>query len=56
MGLTPIDWMETEWDLVDAAGLEQDVRSHIEAVEGEGIWYKSGRVFYADPDLEPLPN
>ena len=50
-----IDWSDTKWDLVDAEDLDRRVKSRSEAVEGEGIWYKSGRVLYADPDVEPLP-
>jgi hypothetical protein len=51
-----IDWTETEWDLVEARSLAPEIRSRIEFVDGEGAWYKSARVFYADTDLEPLPS
>lgn len=51
-----IEWNDTEWDLVEAGKLERAIRKQIEPIQGEGVWYKSGRVFYADPDLEPLPS
>ena len=51
-----IDWDDTEFDLVVVETLERAVRKRIEPTEGEGIWYKSARVFYADPDLEPIPS
>ena len=48
-----IKWDETEWGLVDPAGLDKAIRSRIEPIAGEGIWYRSGRRIYSDPDLEP---
>ena len=48
-----IDWDKTEWNLVDPVELDGEIRARIEPVLGEGIWYKSGRALYADPDLEP---
>lgn len=51
-----IDWSETEWSLVDPNTLKREIRSCIEPVAGEGVWYQSGHVYYADPDLEPLPS
>lgn len=51
-----VDWEKTEWELVDPTTLEKAIKSRIVGVEGEGIWYESGRVLYADPDLEPQPS
>ena len=46
-----IEWTETEWELVDLSNLDRAIRRNIEPVEGEGIWYRSGRALYADDDL-----
>ena len=51
-----IDWLETEWSLIDPDSLKREIRACFEPIAGEGIWYKSGRIYYADPDLEPLPS
>ena len=51
-----IDWDDTEWRLVDPVSLERDIRKQIQPLSSEGIWYKGGRVLYADPDLEPEPS
>lgn len=45
-------WGDTEWELVDPRGLDRKIRARIEPVQGEGIWFESGRVFHADPVLE----
>ena len=39
-----IEWTETEWELVDPSNLDRGIRLNIEPIEGEGIWYRSGRV------------
>jgi hypothetical protein len=46
-----IDWLDTEWCLVDPSGLGRGIRVNIQPVAGEGIWYMSGRAIYSDPDL-----
>jgi len=51
-----IDWSDTEWHLADSSKLDPVVQARITSVATEGIWYKSGRVLYADPDLEPRPS
>ena len=51
-----IVWVDTVWYLVDPASLERDIRKRIEPLASEGIWYRSGRILYADPDLEPEPS
>jgi hypothetical protein len=51
-----IDWTDTKWFLVDPESLHRDVRKQISGVPADGIWYRSGRVLYADPDLEPQPS
>jgi len=51
-----IVWDDTEWHPVDLASLERDIRKRIEPLASEGIWYRSGRILYADPDLEPEPS
>jgi len=47
-----IDWSATQWHLADASNLDQVVQERIMPVATEGVWYKSGRVLYTDPDLE----
>lgn len=51
-----IDWADSEWHLVEPSGLDRELRAYFNPVVGEGLWYKSGRVLYADPDLEPGPS
>lgn len=51
-----IDWDDTRWDVVNPAELDRTIRKRIEPVESEGVWYRSGRILYADPDLEPPPS
>ena len=51
-----IEWEDTEWRMVEPSGMDRDLQAHFQPVVGEGFWYKSGRVLYADPDLEPEPS
>jgi len=48
-----IKWDDTKWDVVDPGSLDQAIRTRIEPIAEEGVWYRSGRIIYADPDLEP---
>jgi hypothetical protein len=47
-----INWGDTKWHAVDPAELKRNVRSRIEPVVAEGIWYKSGRILYSDDEEE----
>jgi hypothetical protein len=49
-------WADTEWREVDPGSLDRGIRRRVVAVEGEGLWYSSGRILYADTDLEEEPN
>lgn len=51
-----IDWADSTWHLVEPSSLARDLQAWFEPVVGEGLWYKGGRVLYADPDLEPRPS
>jgi hypothetical protein len=51
-----VDWPETEWREIDPASLEKPIRRRVVAVPGAGVWYSSGRILYADPDLEESTN
>ncbi len=51
-----IDWSESEWHTTDVSRLNEAIRQFVKPVAGVGVWYRSGRIFYADPDLEPVPN
>jgi len=51
-----IDWSESEYHSVDPASLDRGILKHITPVSSEGIWYLSGRLIYADPELLPEPN
>ena len=51
-----IDWSESELDPIDVSTLDGAMRKQVTPITGDGIWYRSGRVFYADPELEPTPN
>ncbi len=43
-----IHWDETEFERVDPNALEPSIRSRAEPVDAEGVWYKSGRVFFSE--------
>jgi hypothetical protein len=47
-----VDWTETEWHGVDPSNLDAGIRSRIEGESCDGIWYRSGRIFYSDEDGE----
>jgi hypothetical protein len=51
-----IVWSDTEWSLVDPETLHRDITKQISGISADGIWYRGGRVLYADPDLEPQPS
>lgn len=51
-----IDWDDTRWEIVNPAELDRTIRKRIVPVDSEGVWYRSGRILYADPDLESPPS
>jgi hypothetical protein len=51
-----IDWSDSECRVVDPETLDQTIQRQIRPVVVEGIWYRSGHVFYADSDLDSSDN
>jgi hypothetical protein len=51
-----VEWEESEWHPVDLHKLDRTTRARITPVIDEGVWFRSGKVLYADPDLVPKPN
>jgi hypothetical protein len=49
-------WPDSEWREIDPGSLDKPIRRRVVAVEGAGVWYSSGRILYADPDLEESVN
>ena len=43
-------WDHTEWYEIDPSTLDSVIRKRILPVDGEGIWYRSGRAFYPEDD------
>jgi hypothetical protein len=43
-----IGWPDTEWRAVDPATLKADLRKQITSPQSDGIWFRSGRVVYAE--------
>ena len=43
-----ICWDETEWHRVDAQAVDTEIREQITPIDGEGAWYRSGRVFFSE--------
>lgn len=51
-----IDWRDSECRVVDPETLDQTIQRQVQPVAGEGVWYRSGHIFYADTDRDSLPN
>jgi hypothetical protein len=51
-----IEWPDSEWHPINPESLEMEIRKRTKPVADEGIWYRSGRVLYADPGLEHQPS
>jgi hypothetical protein len=49
-----IDW--SEWNATDVTRLDPTIRRMVQPITGDGVWYRSGRMFHPDPDLECVPN
>lgn len=47
-----IDWRDSEYRVVDPETLDQTVQRQIRPVLTEGIWYRSGHMFYADSEVQ----
>lgn len=43
-----IDWRDSECRIVDPETLDQAIQRQVQPVVAEGIWYRSGRMFYSD--------
>jgi hypothetical protein len=43
-------WSDSSWEEIDLNTLERTIEERIADVEGEGIWYRSGRVFFSDSE------
>jgi hypothetical protein len=51
-----IQWPDSELQPINPDSLDNEIRKQIRPVVADGIWYRSGRIFYADEDLEPEPS
>jgi hypothetical protein len=51
-----IDWRDSDCRVVDPETLDQTIRRQVRPVVVEGIWYRSGHIFYADSDLDLSDN
>lgn len=43
-----IRWDETEFERVNPNELDSSIQARAEPVDGEGVWYKSGRVYFSE--------
>lgn len=43
-----IRWDETQLDRVNPDDLDQSILSKAEPIDTEGVWYRSGRVFFSE--------
>jgi hypothetical protein len=41
-----VDWEETEYYQVEPAELDEELRKHIEIPDRDGVWYRSGKIFF----------
>jgi len=45
-----IDWADSTTEEIDLASLEKVVRERIIPIEGAGVWYRSGHLYFADEE------
>jgi hypothetical protein len=45
-----VDWDETEVSEVDPSSLDADVRNCVTAPDKDGVWYRSGRMYFPEDD------
>ena len=43
-----IHWGLTEWNDTDPNAYDPDLRKQFTPVDGEGIWYRGGRIFFTE--------
>ncbi|MBL8516959.1 MAG: hypothetical protein JNM76_08315 [Betaproteobacteria bacterium] len=43
-----VDWDETEYYQVDPGELDDELRKHVSVPDKDGVWYRSGKVFFGD--------
>lgn len=45
-----VDWEDSEVGEVDPMALDADVRSCVTAPDADGVWYRSGRIYFSEED------
>lgn len=45
-----VDWRDTEVTEIEPASLGRDVRAAISAPDADGVWYRSGRMYFPEDD------
>jgi hypothetical protein len=46
-----VDWSETEVTEVNPSTLDRDIRALVTAPDSDGVWYRSGRLYFPEDDL-----